>query len=358
MQLLKHKKIFGVISLLLLGLSPILARTSTEEAEARDKAKEQLNQKMAELEAQLQAAEASKPPGTESNSASAPEITNPAEKTAADITAQNELAEKQAAEAKAIAEIQAKHDAEVETEVRAAQARSEAERAAAKAKAQAIVVKPEITQPEKTVAPVLAMPTKRQAEAIEEARQQMRQKMVELDNQSMAQPQAVKSAPPVVKTPAPTATAEALGVNPKPAKPVVISKPPPQPVVSQPEVVKPLPKVDSEQIAQARRAMEQKMNELSVDAKFPASPLPTAAISATAKKESRERSEAEKQALKAATYKKAPPALSVTALMEAPPAAVSAAKQQRLNDLLARYKDNNITPGEYHEQRAKILAEP
>jgi hypothetical protein len=44
--------------------------------------------------------------------------------------------------------------------------------------------------------------------------------------------------------------------------------------------------------------------------------------------------------------------------LQPPPPAISAAKRQRLDDLLARYKADQITPEQYHEQRAKILAEP
>ena len=41
-----------------------------------------------------------------------------------------------------------------------------------------------------------------------------------------------------------------------------------------------------------------------------------------------------------------------------PPPAVSADKQQRLAELLRKYKADEITPEEYHQQRAKILSEP
>ena len=40
-----------------------------------------------------------------------------------------------------------------------------------------------------------------------------------------------------------------------------------------------------------------------------------------------------------------------------PPPAVSADKQQRLAELLRKYKADEITPEEYHQQRAKILSE-
>lgn len=41
-----------------------------------------------------------------------------------------------------------------------------------------------------------------------------------------------------------------------------------------------------------------------------------------------------------------------------PPPAVSATKQQRLQQLLQQYMADQLTPEQYHEQRAKILAEP
>jgi hypothetical protein len=41
-----------------------------------------------------------------------------------------------------------------------------------------------------------------------------------------------------------------------------------------------------------------------------------------------------------------------------PPSPLSAEKQQRLADLLAKYAAESITPGEYHHQRADILAAP
>jgi hypothetical protein len=44
--------------------------------------------------------------------------------------------------------------------------------------------------------------------------------------------------------------------------------------------------------------------------------------------------------------------------LEAPPLPVSVEKQQKLSDLLRKYKVDEVTPEQYHEQRAKILAEP
>jgi hypothetical protein len=44
--------------------------------------------------------------------------------------------------------------------------------------------------------------------------------------------------------------------------------------------------------------------------------------------------------------------------LEAPPSSLSASKETRLAELLQRYKADQITPQEYHTQRAAILAEP
>jgi hypothetical protein len=42
----------------------------------------------------------------------------------------------------------------------------------------------------------------------------------------------------------------------------------------------------------------------------------------------------------------------------APAVPISASKQQRLAALLQKYEADQITPDEYHQQRAAILAEP
>ena len=44
--------------------------------------------------------------------------------------------------------------------------------------------------------------------------------------------------------------------------------------------------------------------------------------------------------------------------LPAPPSPVSVEKQQKLNSLLQRYKVDLISPEQYQEQRAKILAGP
>lgn len=49
--------------------------------------------------------------------------------------------------------------------------------------------------------------------------------------------------------------------------------------------------------------------------------------------------------------------MPITANMEAPALPLSGTKQNRLAELLRRYKLDDITPQEYHTARAKILAE-
>jgi hypothetical protein len=44
--------------------------------------------------------------------------------------------------------------------------------------------------------------------------------------------------------------------------------------------------------------------------------------------------------------------------LKAPPSSLAGDKEQRLQDLLRKYRADQITPEEYHQQRAKILAEP
>jgi len=44
--------------------------------------------------------------------------------------------------------------------------------------------------------------------------------------------------------------------------------------------------------------------------------------------------------------------------IEGPALNISADKQQRLAELLRRYQADEVTPAQYHEERAKILAQP
>jgi hypothetical protein len=44
--------------------------------------------------------------------------------------------------------------------------------------------------------------------------------------------------------------------------------------------------------------------------------------------------------------------------LEGPPLPISSEKHQRLNELLQRYKADQVTPEQYQAERAKILAGP
>jgi hypothetical protein len=110
-------------------------------------------------------------------------------------------------------------------------------------------------------------------------------------------------------------------------------------VAPKPTLVAPAP-VDPETIAKARAALEQKMKQLEtqppapVSAPAPASPEPASRKPKVVK-----------------TAQPFPP-------IAGPPPAVSANKQERLTELLRKYRADEITPEEYHQQRAKILGEP
>ena len=87
----------------------------------------------------------------------------------------------------------------------------------------------------------------------------------------------------------------------------------------------PGPKADSESLAKAREAMRQRMSSM------------TYADSTSRAGNS--------------------PALNFQPL-EGPPLPISSEKQQRLRELLERYKVDQVTPEQYQVDRAKILAGP
>jgi len=195
------------------------------------------------------------------------------------------------------------------------------------------------------------------------ARAALMDKMNELEAQP-AQPArpAQPVPPPVVVTPS--------GATPvKPSLPTnVVVIPPPvvhrQPVVPAPaaQAVQTAPVIsDADAQAKAKAALEQKMSETNTENwATPAASPPS-------------------QTQPAATnpVKPAPPAVSPVVTpppnppnpnypgkemglkpITAPPLPISPAKQAQLQGLLERYKADQITPEQYHAERAKILAEP
>jgi hypothetical protein len=123
-----------------------------------------------------------------------------------------------------------------------------------------------------------------------------------------------------------------------------------------------------ESIDKAREALRAKMKELEGQQPAPAAaPAPASAAAPAVAKPTPAVKPAptevpETTAVPAAQPEKPPkkPTKAVLTFptIPGPPPAISADKQQRLADLLRKYKADEITPEEYHQQRAKIMGEP
>lgn len=138
----------------------------------------------------------------------------------------------------------------------------------------------------------------------------------------------------------------------KPAAPTVSEPRPPAPAVANVPAG-----ADPAQIEKAREAMRQKMQALDAEQQAPAmATLPPAADPAAVEK-ARAAVERQISALNAAERPAAPPKSREDGFepMPAPPLPISAEKQQQLSDLLRRYKADELTPEQYHVERAKIL---
>ena len=185
-----------------------------------------------------------------------------------------------------------------------------------------------------TPKPVLVAPPPVDSETIAKAREALRQKMSELEGPVAT---AAQPAPPVTPpTPAPTPVPAPTPAPPAQPPPVAVQPAPiPTPIVQpapKPVLVAPTP-VSPETLAKAQAAMEQKMKEL--DAQPPVAP-------------------AQPPPMKPKTLK-GPQAFPP---LQGPPPAVAGDKAKRLQELLRKYRADQVTPEEYHQQRAKILAEP
>ena len=191
-------------------------------------------------------------------------------------------------------------------------------------------------------------------------REAMRQKMSELQTQPTPQPA------PVVK-PLPAATQPMPAPPPAVVQPVPAPAPAaqPPPAAAQPAPAVP-PPVNQESIDKARETLHQQMKELETQppaATIAPIPSPKMADSTPGQKpveakpqETASKPEVQPKAQKALK----PPAKGAPALtpIQVPPPAISADKEARLAELLRKYKADQITPEEYHQQRAKVLSEP
>jgi hypothetical protein len=204
------------------------------------------------------------------------------------------------------------------------------------------------------------------------ARELLRKKMAELDaQQPVTQPQQ-----PAKPAPEPAATPKKPKVKkaaPKPAPdaaaaPVVTPPPavaaPPQPVrlapyaraaTSAPVYTAPAevtPPLSPEAEAKVREELHRKTTELGPSVSAPPRTTTTPAPKAASKPTVARKKEKKTEHLVFDTP-------APTAPVERPiPSAVPGAKNQKLAELLTRYRSNAITPEEYHKKRAEILAQP
>lgn len=221
------------------------------------------------------------------------------------------------------------------------------------------------------------------------ARQALEDKMKELDTQ-----QSITSAPPPMATQKPSATkakrqkpakvsksthpatkateaqkpaSQEIVVTPgepprevspaqtAPSTTPAMQQPATEPVVSAPVAVESAPattsSADTEEAEKLRAAMREKMQNQQTKS-TEANPPGQASQPWNQPYDSHQ-----EQHVARTTQRPKQPAPSLPP-MAAPPTGVSSAKQQKLDQLLQLYRADQITPQEYHEQRAKILAEP
>jgi len=173
-------------------------------------------------------------------------------------------------------------------------------------------VQPRSRAPRKSPPPVIAAPAA-DPDKIAQAREQMRQKLDAAVVQQPAQTGAVPQ--PQVGTTTPAVEPS----NPPPSAPVK-----PVPTRAQPE-----PKVASSSEPAPKASKPSKPPKHQAQPEVVSNPAPTPSASPS-------------------SYKP----------LEGPPAPVTASQRQRLDELLTRYRADQVTPEQYHQERAKILAQP
>jgi hypothetical protein len=191
-------------------------------------------------------------------------------------------------------------------------------------------------------------------------REALRQKMSDLQAQPTPQPAPVAKPLPAATQPIPTPPPAV--VQPVPAPPPAAQPPPavaqPAPTVS--------PPVDQKNIDKARETLHRQMAELeNQPPAATAATIPSPKMADSQPGQEPVKAKAQETAGKPEAQPKSEKALNKPAKaasaftpIQAPPPAVSADKQTRLAELLRKYKADQITPEEYHQQRAKILSEP
>jgi len=208
------------------------------------------------------------------------------------------------------------------------------------------------------------------SEAVAKARDALHKKMDELQGQPVPDTKAANP-PIVVKPRRPARVAPAPEFHTPPAKAPAtpaFTAPPPLRVPTAPVVVPetPAPVTPAPAVAQPQTPPPVASAPVVVQPQItsPAPVQPQVVAQPQATSPSDDRWEAEQAAQKQAKQPKAPkkpnlkPATTAFRPIEGPPPNISADKQQRLAELLRRYQADEINPAQYHEERAKILAQP
>ena len=210
-------------------------------------------------------------------------------------------------------------------------------------------------------------------EAQAKAREAVRKKIAELEGQSPAATPAKPESPtPAPKPAAPVTPKPAAPAKPPPAapKPAAPAQPTPATTFTEPAANA---KTTPDQSERLRQTVRDKIAELNTPQPAAKSAAEIRAEERAAAAEQRRQAEAEKarqkteadeakaRAAREAAEAKAvkPPTVAHNfEPLPAPPSSIPPAKEARLADLLKKYKADEITPEQYHTERAKILAEP
>jgi hypothetical protein len=151
----------------------------------------------------------------------------------------------------------------------------------------------------------------------------------------------------------PAPTAEMAAPAPAPAKVPTVAAPAPAPAKAPVMQELPVQARDQQSIERARAAVRQKMDEISAAPAPTPAPAPAPAVAAAPAPQNEPAPPAEPKKPK----QPAPRAASGFEPIAAPPLPISAEKQQKLTELNRRYFADEITPDQYHLERAKILGQ-
>lgn len=238
--------------------------------------------------------------------------------------------------------------------------------------APATPVAPEISHPATPSAPAVSSSNANNDKLREALREKM-DAMKTAPAQPVPPPAPVKPAPaPVAPPPAPAVVAAPPAAPVAPPPPAVKPAPPAAPVVSAPTYGA-APAMSSDSNDKLQQALREKMSQTQetqtapvttsqpAPAPAPAPTKSTATPPAPAVYGNVPATTTPSQDLSSALPKPATNSSSVpvTSLqpLSGPASPLSAAKQQKLDELLQMYRADRLTPQQYHEQRAKILSE-